>query len=466
MTNRRILLIDDNPKIHLDYRKTLCPEASHSEGMQAAADALFGAEEEAREPGLPDFELVSATQGQEGLEMLRASLAAGERFALALVDMRMPPGWDGLETIQQLWKEDPNLQVVIVSAYSDYSWGDICKTLGQTDQLTILKKPFDSIEIRQLALAMTEKWSLGERLRAQVADLDELVRARTSELEQQKHLLERNQQQLVQQEKLASLGQIAAGVAHEINNPVGFVTSNLGTLGEYVTTLRELLQRYGELRKHLPPELVPEARGLLAAIEEISEREDLDYVLEDVDSLLAESLDGAARVKDIVQNLKCFARVDEAAIKEADINSGIEATLKIVWNELKYKADIVKELAPIPTLRCQPGKLNQVFMNLLVNAAHALEDRGTITIRSSATTEHIVLEFADTGSGIDPEHLGKLFDPFFTTKPVGKGTGLGLSISYGIVHDHGGTIQVESAIGQGTTFTITLPLEHDYELEA
>lgn len=456
IANRRVLLIDDNPNIHLDYRKTLCPDRSADASLQVAAEALFGSETARVE--LPEFELVSAYQGKEGLACLEEAKGKGESFALALVDIRMPPGWDGLETIARLWKVDPTLQVVIVSAYSDYSWGDICARLGQTDQLTILKKPFDSIEIRQLALAMTEKWSLGEKLRAHVQDLDEVVRSRTAELEEQKRLLERNQQQLVQQEKLASLGQIAAGIAHEINNPVGFVTSNLGTLGEYVSVLRTLVSHYGSLRDLLPAERSPEVTQVLEKIRKLETEEDLEYLLEDVDSLLSESLDGAARVKDIVHNLKCFARVDEAVNKEADLNEGLEATLRIVWNEVKYKAEVVKELDPLPLLRCQPGKLNQVFMNLLVNAAHAIPERGTITIRSHASEEFIEISFSDTGSGIAPENLGKLFDPFFTTKPVGKGTGLGLSISYGIVKDHGGTIEVESVVDEGTTFTIKIPL--------
>jgi signal transduction histidine kinase len=202
----------------------------------------------------------------------------------------------------------------------------------------------------------------------------------------------------------------------------------------------------------------PEITAKIQAIEAIRQKEDVDYILKDISNLVAESSDGTRRVMEIVQSLKSFARIDEATVMEADVNECIETTLRVVWNELKYKCEIRKNFGSLPRIRCYPGQLNQVFMNLLVNAAYAIETHGIISIETSSTPTQIVVQIADTGKGISPEHMPKLFTPFFTTKPVGKGTGLGLPISYGIIQKHQGIIEVKSEIGQGTAFTIRLPL--------
>jgi signal transduction histidine kinase len=278
-------------------------------------------------------------------------------------------------------------------------------------------------------------------------------------LEEMNERLMANHNQLIQSEKMASIGQLAAGVAHEINNPVGFVKSNLGTLTGYVKTFKTIFEEYKGLAGAMRNGDDKVQTVILENVEKISEKEDLPYILEDIDNLLTESIEGTERVRDIVQNLKSFARVDEAQIKEADINEGIEATLKIVWNELKYKCTVRKNLEPLPLIRCYPGQLNQVFMNILVNAAQAIPEKGDITIETEATGTHIVIRISDTGVGIKTENIPKLFDPFFTTKGVGKGTGLGLSISQGIIMKHNGSIDVESEVGKGTTFTIRLPIE-------
>ncbi|WP_339734367.1 ATP-binding protein [uncultured Gimesia sp.] len=265
--------------------------------------------------------------------------------------------------------------------------------------------------------------------------------------------------QLIQSEKLASLGQLAAGVAHEINNPVGFVKSNVGTLSEYVEIFTRLLSLYEELAQAAHSGDKPKQEQIQNQIQTIREEEDLADILEDVNELLSESTEGLVRVTEIVQNLKSFARLDEASIKEANINEGITATLKVVWNELKYKSEIVTDLGEIPDIRCSPGQLNQVFMNLLVNAAQAIPERGTISITTEAIDSEIIICISDTGVGIPEQELSQIFTPFYTTKPVGQGTGLGLSIIYGIIQKHNGNISVESEIGVGTTFTIRLPLE-------
>ncbi len=264
--------------------------------------------------------------------------------------------------------------------------------------------------------------------------------------------------QIVQSEKLASIGQLAAGVAHEINNPVGFVTSNLGTIEEYFTIMGSLLDLYGELEQ-TGPEEAPKRESLLKKIKAIKEDEDLEFILDDLKNVLEESMEGVKRVAEIVQNLKSFARQDSQERKPHDINEGIEAMIKMVWNELKYTCEVKREYGEVPVIQCHPGQINQVIMNMLVNASHAMApDGGTITVGTGVVGNELEISIADTGRGIPKEIRNRIFDPFFTTKDVGKGTGLGLSISHGIIQDHGGRIELDSEIGEGTTFRIYLPL--------
>lgn len=287
---------------------------------------------------------------------------------------------------------------------------------------------------------------------------EEALHRSNEELLSMNERISSQQSQLVQSEKMASIGQLAAGVAHEINNPVGFVMSNIGTVAEYVAIIKKLIEEYDSLDTALKEGDTEKQTACRDRITQIREREDIAFVLEDIGQALSESSDGTKRVRDIVQNLKSFARLDVGERKEANINDGIEATLKIIWNELKYKCKIRKDLGSIPNIQCCPGELNQVFMNLLINAAHAIPEHGDITIRTRTTDTDIIVEISDTGSGIPPENIPKLFDPFFTTKEAGKGTGLGLSISHGIIQKHNGTIAVESEVGKGTTFTVRLPI--------
>ncbi len=298
------------------------------------------------------------------------------------------------------------------------------------------------------------QWERALRQRA-----ESLLEEKTSELHHAHEKLKENQAQLVHSEKMASLGQLAAGVAHEINNPVGFVMSNLGTLMEYVTTFKDLIAQYDTLVTHYQEGHADEIQALLEAIHKVCEEEDLNYAMGDVDALILESQQGLHRVKDIVQNLKSFARLDESELKEANVNDGIQDTLKMVWNELKYKCQVTTNLGEVPSILCYPGQLNQVLMNLLVNAAQAIPEKGEIIIETEATDTHIVIRISDTGVGIPEKHMSHIFNPFYTTKPVGTGTGLGLSISYGIIQKHHGTIDVESKVGEGTTFSIKLPIE-------
>ena len=258
---------------------------------------------------------------------------------------------------------------------------------------------------------------------------------------------------MVQQEKMASIGQLAAGVAHEINNPMGFISSNLETLGKYADRLRQFVSVQDEALKTLPDR---EAVGMLA---EARKRLKIDYLLEDIPALLAESNDGAMRVRTIVQNLKGFSRADLTQMEQADINECLERTINIAWNELKYKVTLERDFGELPLVRCYPQQLGQVFLNFLVNAAHSIEQQGTVKVTTRANGQFVSVSVTDTGCGIPEANREKIFEPFFTTKERGMGTGLGLSISYEIVQRHGGSIDVESEVGKGSTFRVNLPIE-------
>jgi signal transduction histidine kinase len=257
------------------------------------------------------------------------------------------------------------------------------------------------------------------------------------------------QNQLLQSEKMASIGQLAAGVAHEINNPVGYVNSNITSLEGYLNDLISLINEVSGA-ENITPE----------TIEELKKEIDYEFIKDDVKQLLDESKEGINRVKKIVHDLKDFSHVDEEEWQWTDIHKGIDSTLNVVNNEIKYKAKVIKEYGDLPDIECIASQLNQVFMNLLVNASHAIEEQGTITVRTGKLNdERVWIQVSDTGKKIKKENISRLFEPFFTTKPVGQGTGLGLSLSYGIAQKHGGDIDVESELNKGTKFTITLPIK-------
>ena len=286
-------------------------------------------------------------------------------------------------------------------------------------------------------------------------------------LEEANRELKEMQGQLVQSEKMASIGQLAAGVAHEMNTPVGFVASNFQTLENYVSKFKDLVEMYdgliGEIKTAQKTELLNKADAISKSRDDMK----IDFVLEDIQELFDDSKEGLSRVTNIIQNLRDFSRIDQAEeFDEYDITTGIEATLVVARNEIKYDADIKMDLSKnMPHVYCSASQINQVFLNIIVNASQAIksrekEDKGTITIRTYAADDHVICEVSDDGCGIEPENQSKIFDPFFTTKPVGKGTGLGLSVSYDIiVNKHKGEMLVDSTVGKGTTFTIKLPLK-------
>lgn len=306
----------------------------------------------------------------------------------------------------------------------------------------------DNREIKTLILKLEEA----------NANLEKKVLQRTAELEKAYNELKSTEAQLIQSEKMASLGQLAAGVAHEINNPIGYINSNLGTLEGYVKEFIDLANVYTEVDDQLSRLNSEEVRSAAERIRKYRDSHDLDFVIGDAVKVIKECAEGTDRVKRIVQDLKEFSHVDKAEKAFCNVNKGLETTLNIVRNEIKYKIEVVKEYGEIPDLLCHPQELNQVFMNLIVNASHAIEKNGKITIRTHADTENIYVEISDSGHGIPDEIKDRIFDPFFTTKPVGVGTGLGLSISYGIIKKHDGEITVNSKVGEGTTFIVRIPI--------
>jgi signal transduction histidine kinase len=295
---------------------------------------------------------------------------------------------------------------------------------------------------RQLGLEIEERFAA-----------EDALAERNTELESVNQKLAGAQSQLLQSERLAAVGQLAAGVAHEINNPIAFVRSNLSSLGTYVKNILALLDAYEQI------ESAPDSQAIARrTLEQLKRSINLSFLREDIPSLLTESTDGLTRVENIVRDLKGFSHLDQAQWQSIDIHLGLESTLNVAAHEINSKADIVREYADLPAIQCLPAQINQVFLNLLINATQALDGRGTITVRTGRDENSIWVEIADTGKGIEPAYLSRIFDPFFTTKPVGTGPGLGLSVSYSIIHNHGGTIEAASEIGKGSTFTVRLPI--------
>lgn len=295
---------------------------------------------------------------------------------------------------------------------------------------------------------------------------EERLKAANADLEKTNRRFRETQAYLIQSEKMASIGQLAAGIAHEINNPMAYVVGNSHSLAEYVDSMTKMIRVYHEHVMHMAssgnPTCAEQVERILAMRNEL----DIDHICSDVHDLLADSQEGMGRVLRIVQNLRTFSRIDQAdELSPFDLNAGIKSTVAIANYELKDKAQVTTELGEIPEIYCHSGQINQVILNMLVNAAQAIasqgrEEMGTIVIRTRLEGDNVVCTIADDGPGIASENLTRIFDPFFTTKPVGQGTGLGLHISYDIiVRRHGGQLLVESEPGKGATFTIRIPID-------
>jgi two-component system NtrC family sensor kinase len=432
----RILVIDDNPAIHADFRKVLTPARDDGEYAQFTRE-LFGRSDSP--PGETCFELDAACQGEEGLECLLKALSEGRPYSVAFVDVRMPPGWDGIETISRLWEASPELQVVLCTAYSDYSWTEMIERIGQSDRLLILKKPFDNVEVLQLTHALARKWALTRETVCHVADLDKKVQQRTEELqaanqELQRQLTERQQleQQLRQAQKMEAIGQLAGGVAHDFNNLLAVIRGN------------------AELVLMDPNALKEEAADCLGQIVAASER-----------------------AANLTRQLLAFSRKQVLRSQPVNLNTTISNLTKMLKRMIGEDIELRENYAPqLPLVQADPGMVEQVLINLVVNARDAMPQGGHVIVATESIRldevssrthpdarpgEFIMMSVADCGSGIRPEHLSRIFEPFFTTKDVGRGTGLGLATVYGIVKQHRGWVEVSSKVGAGSKFSVFLP---------
>ncbi len=534
--NHRILLVDDNTSIHADFRKILCPDISGSAVINEMEAALF--EDTKPAAAHTSFELDSAFQGQEALEMVKLSLAENRPYAMAFVDVRMPPGWDGIETIARIWEVYPEIQIVICTAYSDYSWEDMRNKVGQPDGLLVLKKPFDNIEVQQIAHALTKKWLLNHQSALQIADLaraneklalseerfskafhesplpsgiqsfpdqrfvdvnqrfaevagykreemlgrtaadlflwekpaaadlwyerlllNELVRDQEAKIRHQagdlrellvslspialggsphmlllaqdvseRALLER---QLRQAQKMEAIGQLAAGVAHDFNNILTVIQGHAGLLQQTLNIAD------------------PQTRSL----DQISK--------------------ASNRAAALIRQLLMFSRKQVMQFRHLDMNDTLRNAIKMLERLVGEHVQIeFHPSAALPAVHADLSMIEQIAMNLAVNARDAMPSGGRITISTTRESVHraptpmdpeprdgdyICLTFSDTGTGMDTQVLGRIFEPFFTTKPVGKGTGLGLSTVFGIVRQHEGWLEVESKPNLGTTFRAYFP---------
>lgn len=314
-----------------------------------------------------------------------------------------------------------------------------------------LKEAQQAREIAEQALATKNE---------EFAQCLKTIARKNDELSQKDALLQSSQTQLIQSEKLASIGQLAAGVAHEINNPVGFVLSNLESLQEHIQELTEILTLYSEITDHIPSNaLSGTTKQKLNQIQLATQGDSMSFLLEDIQDIFTDSMSGLHRVRDLVASLKSYSHIAEKKHVALNINQCIENTLKLVHNELKYKVSVQRAMQTVPEVLGNEGELSQVFTNLLVNACHACEQDGVIIIESHADAEFLYASVTDNGSGIAPEKVNAIFNPFFTTKPVGVGTGLGLAVSKDIIERHDGEISVESEVGSGSTFTLKIPLD-------
>jgi two-component system NtrC family sensor kinase len=406
-------------------------------------------------------QVIVAQLKNEGYAMMTAS--SGEE-ALALVDQQLPdlilldammPGISGFDVTEILKGEErtANIPIIMLTALGDSDSRLAALTHGAEEFLT---KPVARAELVMRIRNLLKLKKYQDSLSIYSNFLEGRVADRTTELESATLQLNEAHTQLLQSEKLAALGQLAAGVAHEINNPIAYVNSNLGTLKGYVKDMIKILGAYEAANQALPHQ--PEAQ---ARLRQLKSELELGFLCEDAPQLIDESLEGVFRVRRIVQDLKSFAHADTTPEwVPADVHECLDSALNIANNEIKYKATVVRDYGALPEIECLPAQLNQVFLNLLVNAAQAMPESasGTITIRTTSDDAEIRVEIADTGGGITPENLKHIFDPFFTTKPIGTGTGLGLSLSYGIIKKHHGRIDVRSEVGRGTTFSLILPI--------
>lgn len=364
-------------------------------------------------------------------------------YALVITDVIMP-GRSGTELLREIVTRFPDTAVIMASSIDRTQRVLDAVRLGAFDYII---KPCDLDVLEMCVERALERRSLLKTARTYKQDLERQNR----ELERRKAELERLQSQIVHSEKMVSLGQLAAGIAHELNNPAGFIYGNMDMLRECAERIKSLFAFYDGLS--LSPDVATQATTLKANL-------DYENLLPDLSTIITDCGDGSQRICDVVQNLRLFSRLDEAEFKKINLHEGIDSTIRLLSRYYNSGHVILRrDYGDLPPVSCYAGQLNQVWMNLLINAAQAVDGNGEVCITTKLKNNMVHVSVSDNGCGIAPEHLRKIFDPFFTTKPVGEGTGLGLSITYGIIERHGGSIRVESAREQGTIFHITIPVE-------
>jgi PAS domain S-box-containing protein len=534
--NRRILIVDDNESIHSDFHNILSPDEVDQTTVNEMEAVLF---EEKPQPEQPrSFELDSAFQGKEALEMVTKALEEGRPYAMAFVDVRMPPGWDGIETITRIWQVDPDLQIVVCTAYSDYSWEEIRAKVGQPDSLLVLKKPFDNIEVQQLAHALTKKWLLTMQSRAQVTELAKAneslamseerfskafhesplagaiqslpdqrfvdVSERLAEIIgcERRELLGRKPADLFLWGKPEIVEQWYEGLSRKeaVRDQEAKMRDARGTLREVRVSLSPL-SLGGQLHALLIAEDVSEKAILERQLRQAQKMEAIGQlaagVAHDFNNILTviqghaglmqqkqangqgqgkslqEINNAANRASTLIRQLLMFSRKQVMQFRYLDPNEILRSAIKMLERLVGEHVKI--EFQPynsLPTIHADSSMVEQIAMNLAVNARDAMPNGGRLSITSSVETvcrgstpmdpepregQYVCLTFGDTGCGMDTQILSRIFEPFFTTKPVGKGTGLGLSTVFGIVRQHHGWVEVESKPSKGTIFRIYFP---------
>jgi two-component system cell cycle sensor histidine kinase/response regulator CckA len=561
--NHRILIIDDNPSIHEDFRKILGPaDAKLAEELDATEASLFG--DHAGSSSAQNFRIDSAFQGQEGLEKVRAACAEGAPYAVAFVDVRMPPGWDGIETISRIWKEFPDLQIVICTAYSDYSWDEIAKSVGNTDKMLVLKKPFDNVEVLQMAHALSKKWQLTQMGRKQMEELDALVNQRTAELRAAnarltgevaeraaaEEALRRSEERFskafhsspvpmaIQRPEGkacldanisflelvgASREAVLAGsttfwadestptvlrqelaARHAVRNLAATIRTTsdetrevlvaaenleLGNASYHLLILQDITDRV-RLENELRQAQKMEAVGRLAAGVAHDFNNILTVILGNtstqlrnprLDKKLTCSLTqvqrAAERATALTRQLLAYSRKQIIQRRPLALNEVVEQTVAMLRRLIGEHIALDMQLAPdLPPIFADPSNVEQVIMNLALNARDAMPDGGKLTLATTRVEidkasrarnpeaqlgPFICLAVKDTGYGMDAATVGRIFEPFFTTKDPGQGTGMGLATVYGVLKQHGGWIEVDTAPGRGTSIRTFFPLSKE-----
>jgi len=547
MQNNRILVVDDNPAIHTDFKKILQEGASHSEHLDSAEAILFGDVKSGRSE-IEEFELDAAMQGREGLAMVKKAIEAGRPYATAFVDVRMPPGWDGIETVARMWEVQPDLQIVICTAYSDYSWEDMMRRFGRSDNLLILKKPFDNVEVLQLAHALTKKWQVTRQAALRLEEMDVMVRQRTQELQAANNSLRSSEERFskafhaspipmaihtvkegifadANEAFLRMTGYTREQLAERTFDELEFrtdldkrtwpvlrtqkfvrnlecqVTTNAGELRQalislepfslggqaHVLLIAEDLTEKRKLEAELRQAQKMEAVGQLAAgvahdfnniLTIIQGHASLQLAVTELDPDVADSFKHIAaageRAANLTRQLLAFSRKQVMQPRRLDLNGLVRQISTVLPRLIGEHIRLVADLAPdLPAVFADDCNMEQILLNLSVNARDAMPAGGTLTVRTANVTvdeehlrevpeaiggQYVCLSVRDTGMGMDLQTRTRIFEPFFTTKEVGKGTGMGLATVYGIVKQHDGWVEVESEKGEGSTFKIYLPV--------